>query len=37
MEQRKSSAERMRRLRDRKKCGTVIIQDIEISEPVLRR
>ncbi len=26
----KSSAERMRRLRDRKRCGIVIIQDLEI-------
>jgi hypothetical protein len=26
----KSSAERMRKLRDRKRCGTVVVQDIQI-------
>jgi hypothetical protein len=30
MEQTKSSAERVRRHRDRKRCGTVVIQDLEI-------
>jgi hypothetical protein len=30
MGQSKSSAGRMRRLRDRKRCGTVVIQDLEL-------
>jgi hypothetical protein len=34
-QQPKSSAERMRRLRDRKRCGTVIVQDIEVERSAI--